>query len=343
MIAELLTRLLQPAPIDEDDARRILDALVAPATSDAERAALLVALEAKKLGEIELAEFARELRRRALPFEEVGRESAIGLCGSGGSLHPSFDVSTLSAFVIAAAGTPVIRNGNRSARQPSGSSDMLEALGLPVMESPEYARESFREHHLAFLPAPLFHPSTMAVVGVRRALGIPTLFNRLGPLSNPAEVRFQLVGTPDVETARLLVGALRRLGARRALAVTSEEGADEFSPASASRLVAWNGSTVTEQIIRSEEYLEADDRRGPWGPLPPPAAALEGRRVLAGGGGAVRGAVLLTGGAALWVSGHARSFRSGIERAQAALDSGAAEELLGRMRELARSRDWRAG
>jgi len=336
VIGRVLGALLAPAPLGRADVRLTFDLLLSPTASDAERASILVALASRGDAPEELTQFAGELRRRARPFRVPRRDGAVDLCGSGGARRPSFNISTVSAFVVAAAGAPVVKHGNASARGPCGSSDLLRALGLPIDRDPGFAREAYRRYHLAFLHAPLFHPTTRAVGPARRLIGIPTLFNRLGPLSNPADVPYQVVGVPTAETARTMVTALGRLGARAALSMASDEGCDEFSPRSATRAFVWNGESVSRLTVRPRGLLPEADRRGSWEALPPPAAAEEARRLLAGGGGARRGSVLLTSGAALWISGRAESLPDGVARAREALDTGAAEELLEKLEALGR-------
>ena len=335
-LAPILDRLLAPRPLAAPEARATFDALLAADASDTERAAILVALAARHEDASELAEFAFEMRRRARPFPVPSEDRPVDLCGSGGAPRPSYNVSTVSAFVVAAVGVPVVKHGNRSARAPSGSSDLLEALGLPVTTRPDFARATYAKFRLAFLHAPLFHPATAVVGPARKLLGVPTIFNRLGPLSNPARVPFQVVGMPDLAAAERVADALPRLGVQGGLAMTSPEGCDEFSPRGLTSAFRWSSGPTRRITVRAERYLAPEDRRGEWGPLPPREAAEEAERLLAGGGGARRGSVLLTSGAAIWVSGRAPTLDAGIERAREGLDSGAAEELLGELRELAR-------
>lgn len=334
MIAPLLERLLRTAPLSAADAGSVFDALLSAQTSDVARAALLVGTAARTITGPELANFALELQRRAIPFRVPSGDRPIDLCGSGGARTPSFNISTVSAFVVAATGVPVVKHGNRSARGVCGSSDLLEALGLPVVESIPFARACYRRLRLAFLHAPLFHPAVRVVAAARKAVGIPTLFNQLGPLSNPAPLSYQLAGVADLSTARRVVEAMAKMGRRRAAAMTSVEGCDEFSPKRDTKMVVWNGRRIVARTVRAPDLLPPDDRRGSWGPLPPAEAAEEARRILAGGGGARRGSVLLTAGASLEISGRARTISAGVELARHALDSGRAEELLDRMTEL---------
>jgi len=329
-----LRRLLDPRRLAPGEVRATFDALTSDASDDVERTALLVALSARRPEPLELAAFAREMRRRAVPFPIPSPEHTIDLCGSGGARRPSFNVSTVSAFVVRAAGVPVAKHGNRS-RGTCGSSDLLAALGLPVLTSIPFARASFRRYGIAFLHAPLFHPSTRAVAPVRARLAVPTIFNRLGPLSNPAGVRRQVSGAIDVPSATGTARALRALGVSRGVAMTSDDGCDEFSPRATTTAIAWTPSRVRTLRIRPSDLLDSDDRRGSWEALPPPSAAEETERILAGGGGARRGSVLLTSGAALWIVGRAASLRSGVERARAVLDSGTPERLLSDLRSLA--------
>ncbi|HLN51399.1 MAG TPA: anthranilate phosphoribosyltransferase [Thermoplasmata archaeon] len=335
MIAAVLRALLGPAPLSASDARGAFDRLVASDGSDAERSAVLTALASRRVTVEELALFAGEMRRHATPFPVPRGDAPIDLCGSGGAPRPTYNVSTVSAFVVAAAGVPVVKHGNRSARGPCGSSDLLGSLGLPVTTSRPFSRASYRAHRLAFLHAPLYHPATAAVASVRRMLGIPTVFNRLGPLSNPARVAFQVVGAPGRADAETFARTLARLGVRRGLSMTSEEGCDEFSPTRPTTMILWTGSRVERRTVHPERLLEADERQGSWGPLPPEEAAGEAERILAGGGGARRGSILLTSGAALWISGRAHGLTEGVRRAREALDDGGAEALLEAMQKLA--------
>ncbi len=346
MIATLLQRIVDGRELRPAEVRSATDRLVRDSTPDLERAALLAALATRGESPREIAAFARELRRRAVPFPGPRANRAIDLCGSGGARRPAFNVGTVSAFVVRAAGVPVAKHGNRSQRGAyqgyAGSSDLIEALGLPYLVSRAFARESYRREGITFLHAPLFHPATAAVASVRRALGIRTLFNQLGPLTNPARVPYQVVGTPDRTTAQRVAAILPRLGVRAGAAVAPRDGTDEFSPTGTSELFLWSGRRRQRLVVDARRHREPDDRRGSNGPLPAREAAAETERILAGGGGARRGSILLTSGAALWVRGDAPTLRVGVSRATDALDSGDAEALLGRLRELGASRAWAA-
>lgn len=344
MTGPILDQLLRQEELTSAQVRSAVAHLVDPMTDDLERAALLVAWRAKGETPREVQAFAREMRRRSNAFPVPRRDGAIDLCGSGGAPHPSFNVGTVSAFVVRAAGVPVAKHGNRSARGAragyAGSSDLLEALGLPVTSSIDFARETYRRFGVAFLHAPLFHTATQAVATVRRGLGIPTIFNLLGPLTNPAAVPFQVVGCTGWEQVQRVAAVLPALGVRSGLAVTGDHGTDEFSPTGTSRGVVWSGQRRERRSFPAADFLSSDERRGQWGPLPGSAAAEEAIRLLAGGGGARRGSVLLTSAAAIWVSGRARSLRAGLLLAREALDSGSAQGLLEAVQTFAQSRPW---
>jgi anthranilate phosphoribosyltransferase len=335
VIGPLLSRLLSERPLPRSEATRAFGELLDPSTTEPERAAILLALSVRAPRTGELVAFARELRRRARPFPYATNDAPIDLCGTGGAPRPSFNVSTVSAFVTAAAGVPVVKHGNRSARGICGSSDLLEALGLPVTTSLPFAAGSYRRFRIAFLHAPLYHPAAAAVGPVRKLLGVSTVFNLLGPLSNPAAVPYQIVGTPDASTARRFAEVLPALGVRRGLALSSAEGCDEFSPRRPTTAFRWGFGGAGRQTVRPDRYLSGAERSGAWGPLAPEAAARATEAVLGGAAGARRGAVVLTSGAALWTVGEAPTLAEGVQRARAAIDDGRAAALLARLRELA--------
>jgi anthranilate phosphoribosyltransferase len=336
-------RLGDPSPLGPEEVERLLDRLGDPKEPESARLDLLGRLADRPLQEADLERFARALRARAVPFGAPAAREAIDLCGSGGASRPSFNISTVSAFVVAAAGLRVVKHGNRSARGPCGSSDLLEALGLPVTTSRAFARDSFERFGLAFLHAPLYHPTTSAVAQARRRLGRPTIFNRLGPLVNPAGPRLQLTGVADRASAGAVASILRGLGVERGAVVAALDGADELSPTAGTELWAWSESGSTHRTVDPEALLDPPDRRGPWDPLPRAEAARATVELLAGERGARRGAVLLTAGCALWVAGASRDLPSGVARATEVLDGGLPARLLDRLQEHARQPGWREG
>ncbi|MHB1435143.1 MAG: anthranilate phosphoribosyltransferase [Thermoplasmata archaeon] len=321
-------------------ARELFERLIAPGTPDDERLTLLRRTQRYRLTPALLHQWAEMLRREMLPFPVAAGDRTLDLCGSGGAPLPSFNVSTVSALVVASEGVPVIKHGNRSSRGLTGSTDLLEAWGLPVARSRAFGPETYRRYRLAFLHAPLYHPAVARVAAARRAIGRRTVFNLMGPLLTPVRPAYQLVGAPDRTSARLLVESLRRRGVGRVLGVTSAEGCDEFSPRSSTALLWALGDRRASATLRPETLLEPSERRGPWGSLTPRASARAADAVLAGAPGARRGAVVLTSGAALCLAGRAASLEAGVRRARELIDSGRPAELRSRLQELARSSDW---
>ena len=336
---EWLLHLQHRRDLSPSEAYRLAGRLASGDLPEPLAGGLLVALAAKGETPEEVLAFASFLRRHARRFPREARH-AVDLCGTGGAPRPTFNVSTVSSFVVAAGGLPVVKHGNSSARGPCGSSDLLEALGLPVKVAPAFAEEAFRRERLTFLHAPLYHPATASLAPVRRALGVRTIFNLLGPLSNPASVRTQLIGCFDRAYARTASQLLPRLGVTRSLAFTGEEGSDEFLPGGRTFGFFQQGERRATHRFQGQRYLLPSERRGALGPLPPPEAAREAQRLLAGGPGARRGSVLLTAGAAFWVAGRERTLGEGVRRARQLLDDGAALAKLKALQELAGSRTW---
>lgn len=336
----LLEKLLRHEDLSEEEAGTIVELLMGGNLADAQAGGLLAALSSKGETVPELLVFARALRLRSTPFLRETTADALDLCGTGGAPRPTFNVSTVSAFVVAAAGVPVAKHGNVSARGTCGSSDLLEALGLPVRTSISFAEESFRRHHLAFLHAPLYHPATRGVAKLRQALGVRTIFNQLGPLTNPSGVRVQVVGAHSMEYAEHAVQVLLQLGCVRVLGVHGLGGTDEFSPQEPSEVVVGGKGGMERLRVEPPGYLFPEERIGSWAPLPPTEAAGETVRLLQGGMGSRRGAILLTSGAALWLSGKVGDLREGVEVARGAIDSGAAREKMLSLQALSAEGAW---
>ena len=300
-------------------------------------AALLMGLRAKGETAEELAGAALALRLAMLRVEVEGAERLVDTCGTGGGRVGTLNLSTAAAFVVAGAGVPVAKHGNRSYTSRSGSADVLEALGIAIDLNAETAAAVLRQAGLVFLFAPTFHPAMRHVGPVRRELGVPTIMNLLGPLVNPAGVARQVIGVADESRAPLVAAALARLGTTHALVLHAAVGMDEVSPSG--RTMVWEvcDGAVAEWAIEPERYgLACDDLDGLAGGEPREnAERIE--RLLAGDDGvpAVRCAVLLNAAAGLYVSGAGLSFEEAAERARAVLASGAAAETLERLRRTA--------
>lgn len=296
----------------------------------AQLAGLLLALRMRGETVDELTGFAMAMRERVLAVQApVG---AIDTCGTGGDGASTFNISTAAALVVAAAGVPVAKHGNRAVTSSSGSADVLEALGIPVDLDPDEARDAIVHHGFAFLFAPTYHPAMRHAGPVRRELGTPTAFNLLGPLTNPAAVRRQVVGVADPTAAARIAHVLHALGAERALVVHGT-GVDEL-PLDGSG-VAYDVSRLGVRRRRVDSTALGLARAGSAELLGGDAsenASIIGT-VLDGATGPRRDVVLLNAAAAFVVAGRARGMRDGIQLTAATIDSGRARALVTRLRE----------
>ncbi len=300
--------------------------------------ALLIGLRTKGVVPSEIAGGVRALRRAMIPVRSRDTGEIVDTCGTGGGSLTTFNISTAAALVAAGAGARVAKHGNRSFTSRSGSADVLEALGVRIDLTPERMAEVLEEVGIVFMMAPLLHPAMRHVGPVRRALGVPTIMNLLGPLTNPAGVRRQVVGVSDPEWVRLVVEALAELGHERALVVHGEPGMDEISPLGTSRVAELRSGEIREYDIRPVDVGVADATpeaiRGgePAENAQTILAVLEGRER-----GGARAAVLMNAGAAVWVADLAGSYVEGVRKATEALDGGAALRALEGLREASRS------
>ena len=328
---DVLARLLRREELGSGEVAELFGRIMDGAVGEPMIAALLTALAAKgeTAGEILGAATAMRQRARAVTH---GRADAVDTCGTGGDGRGSFNVSTAAAFVAAAGGAPVAKHGNRAISSRSGSADLLAALGVPVEVEPETSGRQLDEIGLAFLFAPLHHPATRAVAPVRQALGVRTLFNLLGPLTNPAGARRQLVGVFAAERVEPLARVLAGLGAEHALVVHGRDGLDEITTTTTT-LVA----EVRDGGVRSFE-LDAETLGAPRARLQdlaggtPEENAARLARLLDGEPGPLADLVAANAGAALYVAGRAATLAAGAAAARALLASGAARAKLEQLR-----------
>ena len=326
MLQELTRELEASRDLPQESAAQALELILAEGTPDREIMAFLSALYSKGETPSEIAGFARIMRRHAVSLRSR-HHSFIDTAGTGGGAD-TFNVSTAAAFVIAGAGLPVAKHGNRAATSRSGSADVLQALGVQVARSAEVARKSLDELGIAFLFAPLFHPAMKRVVQIRRQLPHRTIFNLLGPLTNPAGAPYQIIGVYSRELTRKLGQALAALGCRRAWVVHSRDGLDELSTAAPSWV-----TEVEEDRERSFEFDPAPHAFAAWDPEAVSGgspedngrlvrAILEGRQH-----GSPRDLVVLNAAAALHLAGEP-DFRVALDRAAESIDSGSAVRKL---------------
>ncbi len=330
---QILTRAIDAVASGEhltaDHASTVLAEIMAGRSSDIQTAAFLIALRAKGETVPELVGLARTMRGLAAPVEIDGH-GLVDTAGTGGG-PSTFNISTTAALIAAGAGCAVAKHGNRSNTSKSGSADLLEALGVRIDLTPEQVVRCIEETGFGFMFAPAHHAAMKHVVPVRKELAVRTIFNFLGPLTNPAGASRQLLGVSDRRYQETIAEALAGLGCTHALVVAAEDGLDELTISGASRVIeVRNGRT-------EEWYLSADEVGLAESPLetiaggePADNAAIT-RAVLAGERGPHRDVALLNAGAAIYVAGEADGIEAGVQLATAAVDGGVAAEMLERL------------
>jgi anthranilate phosphoribosyltransferase len=307
---------------------RIMDGEATPA----QVGALLTALRMKGETVEEVVGAARAMRQRMLRPASSG--PLVDMCGTGGDGSGSVNVSTIASFVVAACGVPVAKHGNRAMSSRAGSHDLIEALDLDPAPGPELAARCLVEAQLAFLFAPAYHAATRHAVGPRREIGFRTLFNLLGPLTNPAGARFHVNGVFASERCELLARAHGQLGSERAMVVHGAGGLDEFAPAGATQVAELADGAVRSYLLRPADFgLKEVDPAGLAGGEPADNARLA-LDTLRGAPGAIRTSVVMTAAAALHVTGNAPELRAAAARAAEALDGGRALAVLERLQRL---------
>jgi anthranilate phosphoribosyltransferase len=329
---DLLTRaidaLAEGHDLSLEDAAVVLSEIMHGRATEIQIAGFLIALRTKGETVDELAGLARTMRELATPVC-VSRDDLLDTAGTGGGRR-TFNVSTTAALIAAGAGCTVAKHGNRSATGLSGSADLLEALGARIDLGPEAVARCIEEVGFGFMFAPAHHQATRYVVPVRRELAVRTIFNFLGPLTNPAGATRQLIGVSDPDFLDTMAGALARLGTRHALIVSSEDGLDELSISAPTRVVEVIAEEVRTHTVAPEQVglQPASPQEVPGGD--PQQNADTARRIFAGGPGAARDLAVLNAGAAIYAGGGADSIEEGVRVAERAIDSGAAQAALER-------------
>lgn len=327
----VLGRLVSGTDLSADEAAAALGEVLDGRATPAQIAAFAVALRVKGESVEEISGLVSAMLDHAEPLTVTDVDSLIDTCGTGGDRSGSINVSTLAALIAAGAGARVCKHGNRAASSASGSADVLEALGVAIDLGPRGINHCLEEAGMAFCFAPRFHPAMRHAGPVRRELGVPTVFNFLGPLANPARVRRQVIGVSDPAMAEKMIGALVARNALRAFVVYGHDGLDELSTTGPSTILDLSGARVQTYDIDPAALglapASAQDLRG--GDASENAALL--RRVLAGETGPHRDIALLNGAAALVVSGLADDLERGLALAGRSLDDGEAAGVLDRL------------
>jgi len=327
MLKPYIARLLAGEDLSVTECQEAMSLIMSGQATEAQIAGFLVALRMKGESVDEITGCAKAMRA-AVTAVDAGPAVAVDTCGTGGDVKGTFNVSTAAALVTAGAGVPVAKHGNRSVSSRSGSADVLQALGVNIEAPRQVVEECLRGVGIGFLFAPLLHPAMKYAIGPRRELGARTVFNVLGPLTNPAGVKRQLVGLYSGQMLETIAGVLRNLGTDRAMVVHSVDGLDEISIGDRTRVVELKGGQIhTWELSPEQVGIErADIGELLVGSAEESAEII--RSVLAGKKGPQRDIVVLNAGAAIYVGGRAESLAEGTEAAARSIDSGGAAEAL---------------
>jgi anthranilate phosphoribosyltransferase len=328
-VSHALESLAQGLDLGRESAAEILELIMEGQVGEVQVAAFLMGLRAKGETAEEIMGLAGTMRRLADRVEVRVDGPLVDTCGTGGDRLGTFNISTTAAFVVAGAGVHVAKHGNRGATSRSGSADLLEALGVRIDLAPPAVARCIEEAGIGFMFAPLHHKAMRYLVPVRRELGIRTVFNFLGPLTNPAGARRQLIGVSAPEYVEVLARALAGMGCERALVVHGDEGLDELSVTGPTTVVEVDGGDVGAPYVVEPEQIGLS--RWPLVDLlggEPAENAAICRRVLAGEPGACLEVVLLNAGAGLYAAGAATSLEEGVTLARRTVESGRARDTM---------------
>lgn len=333
--SEAIEQLLQGKALTREQARDVMDQVMAGEATSVQIAGVLIALRAKGETVEEMTGFVESMRAHATPLDVP--TGTIDTCGTGGDRAGTFNISTTAALVAAGAGIPVAKHGNRAASSRCGSADVLEALGVDITLGAEGVRRCIDAAGIGFCFAPSFHPAMRHAGPARRELGVRTVFNVLGPLANPGRVRRQALGVGAPALAPLMIRVLQDLGHERALVFYGQDGLDELTTTGPSRVFELKAGAVTEYELDPTDLgltrSQPDELRG--GTPAENAAFL--RQVLDGEAGPRREVVVFNAAAAVLAAGKADEWPEAMAVARQSLDSGHARQALGRLVEASRT------
>ncbi|MDP7618706.1 MAG: anthranilate phosphoribosyltransferase [Dehalococcoidia bacterium] len=328
MIREAIGKLVDGGDLTQTEAIQVMNEIMEGEATPAQLAGFITALRVKGETVSEIAGLARVMRDKALRVEVPDPAGLLDTCGTGGDASHTFNISTASALVAAGAGLRVAKHGNRAASSACGSADVLEALGVKIDVGPETVAKSIADAGIGFMFAPTYHPAMRHAAGPRRELGVRTVFNILGPLTNPARAGHQIVGVPRPELVETIANVLGELGTRHAIVVHGADGLDELSLSGPSIVAEYkNGAVITREVAPQElglRHATVDQIQG--GEIDRNRQIIE--NVLNGEPGPYRDMVVLNAAAALIAGDAATDFAGGIESARESLDSGNARERL---------------
>lgn len=333
-IPAYLERITERQDLKLSEAQEVMDQITKGEVSDMRISALLAALKTKGETSEEIAAFAMVLRSKASSINPEVNGKLTDTAGTGAAKLKTINISTISAFVAAGAGVPMAKHGGRSVTSICGSADLIEALGAKLVLSPQQVKEVIEKVGFGFLFAPTFHPAFKYAVVPRREMGIRTVFNLLGPLTNPAGAKCQLVGVYQEDVVDRTAGALQRLGTEKALVVYGLDGLDELSTLGKTIVAEINkDQPITKYEIRPEDFgLKLGVPESIQGSTPAKSAEIT-REILSGKGGPMSDIILLNSAATIYVGGKAKSIQEGMELASETIQDGKA---LGKLEDFVR-------
>jgi len=336
MITDIIHKLVDRINLNEAEARHAMEELMAGRATDVQVAGFLTALRMKGESALELAVFARVMRECAEPFWSGEALPVLDTCGTGGDRSGTFNISTAAAFVVAGAGIRVAKHGNRSASSKCGSADVMEALGIDIQMPADRLRQAVTDIGIGFLFAQRYHSSMKHVMPARAQLGMRTVFNIVGPLSNPALPRFQVIGVASMMMIDLVAHALQELGTEHSFVICGKDGVDEISISAPTAIRELKEGEITSYTISPEDFgiFSVSSTKIQGGDAPANAAILES--IFRGEGGPKRDVVVLNAAAGIVAGGAAETMQDGIRAAENAIDSGAALKKLDSLRELSK-------
>lgn len=327
MIQVAIAKLADGHHLTADEAEQVMDQIMTGEATPAQIGGYLVALRMSGETPDEIAGSVRSMRAKVTPIK-TKHPLVVDTCGTGGDGTHTFNISTTAAFVVAGAGQPVAKHGNRSVSSKSGSADVLKALGINIEIPPEQVGRCLDEVGFGFLFAPMLHGAMKHAIGPRRELAMRSIFNIMGPLTNPAGAQCQLVGVYAAQLTELAAEVLSQLGAHRAIVVHGHDGMDEITMTASTRISEWDGEELRTYDFNPQDLgmslAQAADIAGGE----PEENAQITRDILSGKDGPRRDIVLLNASAALVAAGKAKDFQEGIQQAAESIDSGAAAKTL---------------
>jgi len=321
MFKENLSKIVNRENLNEEQMSQMITEIFSGDITDAQIGAMMAALATKGETFEELAGAARAMRRKALRIQ-TSASTVVDTCGTGGDGAHTFNISTTTSFVVAACGVTVAKHGNRSVSSQCGSADLLEALGVKLDTAPEIVEEAVQDIGIGFLFAPLYHGAMRFAAKARKEVGLRSIFNMLGPLTNPAGANCQLLGVYAPELTEMFAHALQLLGAKRAFVVHGHDGLDEISVCAPTRISELKDGLIRTYDISPEQFFS--ERAKPADLLGgnPEENAQITRNILNGEKGPKRNVVLINGAAALVAAGQAEDLKQGIRMAETAIDDG---------------------